>query len=377
MKVAIIYPYFPHYRFPIIDLLRKEDKIDYYFLGGKVPSPEFKDLKLIDFPEDQRFIVLNTKWFLKYFSLQLNILREIRKNHFEAVIIYGDWKFLSTWYTIVYLKLKGVPVLFWSHGFRKDKKSLNDFIKERYFNLFDGGFVFDNRAKEVFRKKGYQKRIDVVYNSLDHKKQRKILDGIKSNQNDRNTFENLQPYVVFSGRLTESKNLGLLIEAIGILKKQSVLINVLLIGDGKFKERLKDLSEELNILDQVKFYGSCYDETILAEAFDKATAGVIPSAVGLSAVHALTYGCPVITDTNDIKHGPEIESVVENVTGKFYDSGDAASLAQKILFFLNLTDEQQLNFKQNCTAIISNKFNPEYQRKVFNDRMTVVLENKK
>src|SRR5690606_1113267 len=113
-------------------LLSQEKQIDYYFLGGQKPSPEFKDLKLIKTSTNSRFITLHTKWFLKYFSIQTNLVKELKKGDFDSVIIYADWKFLSTWYAIIYLKFKNIPVMFWSHGFRKNKTSLNDFIKESY-----------------------------------------------------------------------------------------------------------------------------------------------------------------------------------------------------------------------------------------------------
>lgn len=377
MKVAIVYPYFAHYRAPIINLLSKENTIDYYFLGGRKPSPEFKDLKLIEIPHDNRFITLNTKWFFKYFSIQTNLLKELRREGFDAVIIYADWKFLSTWYAIIYLRLKQIPVLFWSHGFRKNKKSINDFIKEQYFKIFDGGFVFDQRAKDVFKSKNYKKRIDIVYNSLDYQKQLKVFEDVKSNTENGFLFKGIKPYVIFSGRLTETKNLDILLKAIKNLKDKSIYINILLIGDGLFKGKLENLALKLNIFDQVRFYGSCYDEKVLASSFINAISCVIPSAVGLSAVHALTYGCPVITDNNNIKHGPEVESVVEGFTGKYYEAGDVNSLANQINYFLELNSKERLSFKENAIETIKNKFNPEYQKNVFNHRINQLNNDSK
>src|SRR5690606_21734268 len=139
------------------------------------------------------------------------------------------------------------------------------------------------------------------------------------------------------------------------LKDESIYINVLLIGDGLFKKHLKSLTITLGISNQVSFYGSCYDEVILATSFINAIACVIPSAVGLSAVHALTYGCPVITDNNNIKHGPEVESVVENYTGKYYNAQNAISLSNKMKFFLELPQEERLYFRENAILIIKSK----------------------
>lgn len=376
MKVAIIYPYFAHYREPIINLLSQSKEIDYYFMAGVKPSPEFVDLKLMEFPSKNKFKALRTTWFFKYFSFQHGLLNAIKSGNFDAVIIYADWKFISTWFALIYLKIMRKPVLFWSHGFRKNKSSINDFIKNRYFNLYDGGFVFDQRAKDVFKAKKYTKEIKIVYNSLDYEKQLDVFQKIKLNNENDTLFKDFKPYVVFSGRLTESKNINVLLQAVKQLKDEGKHVNVLLIGDGTFKQNLQNLSKTMNISNQVRFFGSCYDETKLALSFMNAVACVIPSAVGLSAVHALTYGCPVITDNHNIKHGPEVESVVENFTGKYYETGNISSLASKINFFLDLSEKDRIFFRNNAIEIIKNKFNPEFQKKVFNQTLMQMRDRK-
>ena len=56
--------------------------------------------------------------------------------------------------------------------------------------------------------------------------------------------------------------------------------------------------ENLNLQDQIWFYGACYDESKLGELIFNADLCVSPGNVGLTAVHSMGYGTPVITHNN-------------------------------------------------------------------------------
>jgi len=270
------------------------------------------------------------------------------------------------------MKLKNKPVLFWSHGYRRNNRSLNSIIKEIYFNLFNGGFVYDRRAKRIFKEKGYNDLVDVVYNSLNYREQEVIYRDVLARES---LFEKSKPYVVFSGRLTHTKKLNLIIEAISLLKTEGKVVSVVFIGDGPFKEQLIKSSESLGVRSQIMLMGSCYDEYIIANYFVNSMACVIPSAVGLSAIHALTYGTPVITNNNEDTHGPEIESVVDEFSGKLFMDNSVESLAVQIEYFLTITSARKEEYRKNALSIVRNKFNPSNQVRIFNDRINKLKLN--
>ncbi|MDM1412154.1 glycosyltransferase family 4 protein [Myroides odoratimimus] len=360
MKVAVVFPYYAHYRSSIVKELAANENIDYYFLGGNNTPAQFANMKVLDM-EKFNFIETKNTWFLKYFSVQPKLLSEIKRGEFDAVIIFADWKYLSTWIVLFYLRLRKKRAIFWSHGFRAFKITLNNLIKKKYFRLFDSGLVFDNRAKDILDNLGFQ-NIEVVYNSLDFDKQDEIYNNLKSKVDFAKAKE--QPYVVFTGRLTVSKNLELILKAIHHLKVNDVIINLVLIGDGENRNKLQEVARDLDILNQVEFLGSCYDENIIANAISSACVSVIPSAVGLSAIHALTYGCPVITDKNFIRHGPEVQSIVENYSGLYYDFNDYIDLADKIKYFINLTPEERNIFSKNCRKMVKENYTANNQAKI-------------
>jgi len=88
---------------------------------------------------------------------------------------------------------------------------------------------------------------------------------------------------------------------------------------------------------------------------------IVPGNIGLSAIHSLTYGTPVITHDAFTTHKPEFEAIKDGLNGSFYRAGKIDDMVEKIRFwsFNNRGDV----FKQ-CRQIISNYYNASYQKSI-------------
>ncbi|HMG82326.1 MAG TPA: glycosyltransferase [Ferruginibacter sp.] len=374
-KVAIVYHFFAHYRGSIINKLLENEQIEYSFIGGKKKNSFYSALKLFDFENNSRFIEVTNNWFGGYYLWQSGLINALKQEKFDCVIFLGDWKFLSTWLAVFYLNIKRTPTLFWSHGLLNNVSSLNTSIKLLFFNRFKfGGFVYDNRAKNILASKGYSKNVNVVYNSLDYNGQVSIINSLTDADYKTIKFPK-NKYVIFSGRIDERKELKLLVKALSILKSKNNIVDALIIGDGAYLDELRNYANELDVLEQFIFYGSCYDERVLAMYFIKSIACVVPSAVGLTAIHSLTYGVPVITNNDIYSHGPEIEAVQDNKTGTFFEKGNAESLASKIEIFVNASVNTRNMYRENAGKMIKQNFTPENQLLIFNKRLFEIFEN--
>src|SRR5690606_25039530 len=154
----------------------------------------------------------------------------LKDGEFDAVVFLGDWKFLSTWAALVYLRHK--PCFFWSHGILNRRKSLNNYIKLKFFKLFRcGGFLYDNRAKNILLERGYNKPLTVIYNSLDYNQQMRVLAKNNVGFNSADLFPLKAPYVIFSGRLVPERQLELLFDSVRSLKEDGIILNVLIVGN--------------------------------------------------------------------------------------------------------------------------------------------------
>ncbi len=68
---------------------------------------------------------------------------------------------------------------------------------------------------------------------------------------------------------------------------------------------------------RIWLYGACYDEEIIGELIFNAQLCVSPGNVGLTAMHSLVYGTPVITHNNFSNQSPEFEAIIDGKTGSF------------------------------------------------------------
>ena len=162
-------------------------------------------------------------------------------------------------------------------------------------------------------------------------------------------FINENPTVIVIGRLNFRKKLHYLIEAIYILKKNKCPLNLVIVGEGEDKSKLEEIVQERGLDKNVWFYGACYDESENAELIYNADLCVVPGDIGLTAIHCLMFGCPCITHNNWALQGPEFESIIDGITGTFYEHDNVEDLSNKINNWLinNQENRQFLRVQQN------------------------------
>lgn len=98
--------------------------------------------------------------------------------------------------------------------------------------------------------------------------------------------------------------------------------------------------------------------------FYNADVCVSPGNVGLTAIHSLTYGCPVITHNNFPFQGPEFESIIQGKTGDFFQENDVNSLADTIQKWLSQNLHSREAIRQFAYQTIDTKWNLYYQMNI-------------
>jgi len=204
-----------------------------------------------------------------------------------------------------------------------------------------------------------------VGNSLDVATQRKVLSHISQDRPAevrKELFGDVDlPVIVCTTRLIRARRLDLLFEAVALLREQGLCVNIALIGDGPERKNLELLAKKLNIT--VAFLGACYDEERIGEVLLASNVCVAPGMVGLTAMHALAFGVPVISHGNHERQTPEFESIVPGVTGSLFIDGNVASLAMAIKPWI-ATSWISKETRQACRNIIDRFWNPEFQTQV-------------
>ncbi|MFW0776167.1 MAG: glycosyltransferase [Rickettsiales bacterium] len=361
-KILIVYHYVAHYRAGIFKELLDSDSstINFEYHIAASSATNISSINVIS-PDScawlrNRWVELKNIWLLDKILWQKGLVAEVISGKYDVYIFLGNVYFISTWVSIIIAKFQKKPVYLWTHGLLRDEGGVKWQLRKIFYSLADGLLLYGNRAKQILINKGISEgKLHVIYNSLDYNNQIQLLKNIDNPDID---IPKNSKYIVVSCRLTKEKKVELAIQAMKILVRYAPCLLVI-IGDGDESANLKKLALDLGVAEYVKFFGACYDERKMANIISNASVSVIPGDIGLSAIHSLTYGTPVVTHNNLSRHKPEVEAIIDQVSGSFYDEGSIESLAQKLQSWLTKDD---VNVSDACKRIISDRFTPGRQR---------------
>lgn len=368
-NVLIVYHYIAHYRVPIFNLLSKSGGPNYTILAGIKTDIPIKtadeNLSKIDpVMGGIRWLKIKNFWFLKVFLFQPAVLKFSLMKEYNTIIYLGNMYFFSTWIGSILAKLSNKKIVFWTHGFIRDEKNLQGFLRFIFYSLADELLVYGQRAKDILISKGFpENKIKLVYNSLDYDNQVKIREKfseVKLELFKRNDL----PVFSFIGRVTEQKKIDILLDVLHLINQGKDKANLLIIGDGNQINFLKEKARKLGVEDNVVFFGSCYDEKIICQLMNSTSVVVSPGEVGLTAIHSLCYGVPVVTHNRFDRQMPEYEVIVDGVTGAFFDYYnplDSLVVTLKPWLF----EKNKFLIKEDCFKIIEDYYNPYTQKKIF------------
>jgi len=155
-----------------------------------------------------------------------------------------------------------------------------------------------------------------------------------------------EPSVAYFGRLKKYKSVDHLVRAFAMVKTKIPNAKLHIMGRGDFKDELIALCTELNITDDVIFYGYV-SESKKIEILSKVHCVVNTSMKegwGITNIEANACGTPVISaDSPGLR-----DSVSNGVSGLLYKYGDLNALADAIYLLLN---EKELNYKLSKGSI--------------------------
>ena len=373
-KILIVYHYIAHYRTPVFENLCRNDpqnNIDYY-IAADIKSNIYS-LKTIDINKNtiinKKLIPIKNIWITKNILWQRFLIPLILKERYDAVIFLGDMHFISTWIACTICRILNIKVYMWTHGILRSESGLKWRLRKLFYNLSDGLFLYGNRAKELLEQKGFpEKNLHVVYNSLDYEKQELEFKNIKntpiSNLKKLLNFNPDDKIIIYTGRITRDKRIDVAIKSLYSLISSDPSYKFLIVGEGEDLDRLKTIPRNLKMDKNIIFWGACYDESILAKLIYISDCMFIPGDIGLSGIHSLSYGTPVITHNNIQGHKPEFEAIEEGISGSFIDINNTNKLNETIIYWSqkkSLTPEMLI---KNCRKKIDLYYNPANQKNI-------------
>ena len=363
MKLCLIYNFAQHYRTNIFTLIDKEFSCDFVF------GDSMSDVKKMDYGLLRGKVTeTNTKYLLGNWYWQPSVVNQLFKDY-DHYILLGETRALSTWLFCVLARIfkPQKKVYFWSHGWYGKETKLESLVKKLEFKLPNGGiFTYGDYARKLMIQVGFNpNKIYPIHNSLAYDQQIEIRKSLKSSRVYPEHFENENPNLFFVGRLTPVKQLDQILDAMAICKNRAHNYNLTFIGGGTEMESLQRKTEELELNDQVWFYGPCYDEKELSSLIYNADLCVAPGNIGLTAMHSMVFGTPCITHNDFPYQMPEFEAIKEGVTGCFFKRNDIDDLADRIDEWFRLNQSRRELVRKACMYEIDINWNPYYQIETF------------
>ena len=365
-RIHIVHAYFGHYRLPILKKIQEDPDIEPTFISGMETDER---IKIIDPETAQQYgltwrLVKNHWFFGKRFLWQVGLLRACLQDDYDAIVFLANPFFITTWIGMIIAKLRKRKVIQWGHFILRH--DLKRWIKQVFYGIPDGLWLYGSWAKGGLTGIGFNPNCMVVINnSLDHEAQLAVRAGLDfpACQHRRREFFRRpeRPLLLFLGRLTQRKQIHLLVEAAALLKDENFPVNVLILGDGETGPALRQLAAERGLTEQFVFLSETYAEADVAPLIAMADLTVAPGDVGLLAMHSMVYGTPVISHDNPYRQMPEFEAITPGVTGDLYTYNSVRSLAVTIRNWLETHQGDREQVRRACMAVIDDHYTPSYQ----------------
>lgn len=325
MKKTVLFYYFgfPHYRRSILTELASDHEFHACFASGTSSRDGVQTLNEMDFPPLNRALTIA----IGPFSWDRGVQALAASRDVDIAVMGPAVSSLTTWVVLIHRRIFGRPTFLWGRFGQSGEVSARRVLIGIMARLATGLLVYGERDLDA-----------VVSLGINRRRARIVGNAVQSNatlwsrDDSQRAFERMREaaasakrdgllVLAHSGRLTPSKRPEVLLEAIGILKKQFPAVHLHLIGDGPSMQSLKAHRNA----GAVTFHGPVYDSDQLRSIIQSATLVTSPLNMGLLAIDALRAGVPVLLPDHPTS-GPEVESLAIGVNARKFKAGDAASL---------------------------------------------------
>lgn len=360
-KLCCIFNYAPLYRRSIYTKIDQEFDTQFYFgdMISDIAKMNYSDFKKPPQTIRDRTIFKRLLWRKDILSLPFK--------DYDNYLIIGDSN-ISYLFFIPLCHLFGKKVYAWGHGCKTFKGKLG-FFNRWFYKHCDCYLTYGERGRDRLIDLGIpSNKVSVIYNSLNEGVVRNEQVTYKSDC-FKKYFKNDLPVVLFVGRLTKVKQLDWIISALDIHVASGLEYNILFIGDGEDRIRLEEFVKSKGLADRVWFYGECYEEEELSSLLYNADLCVSPGNVGLTALHAMSYGTPVLSHDDFESQMPEYETIIPGKTGELYEKGNFDDFCAKIKSWLASGHDRAI-IRDNCYDMINGKWNSTFQLSVFKEKLS-------
>lgn len=244
---------------------------------------------------------------------------------YEGYIVTGNPRYISNLFLWFYAKFTNKKIYWYGQGWSANTTKFSYFIRLLMMKCFDGTILYtETECKQMFNSRLKPKKMTFLNNGLDfdYIQECKMI-RLKESHDIQSNNDTLN--LLFIGRLNEKSKVDFILNSLSHYENR-VVLNI--IGDGDLFPLLENIELPSNII--VNFLGAIYDEIDIATQMNRADYFIYGGAVGLSLIHAFSYGVPAIIHNEVTMHMPEVSAFREGVNGLFFTNSNMESLCQTL-----------------------------------------------
>jgi glycosyltransferase involved in cell wall biosynthesis len=316
-RVLIIQRILPPYRIGFFQALSRSAKLEVSIACGEA-APDSSLESVLDVPGIRVERIAN-RYVGKGERLivQRGVLPLVRSGKFDVLIAELNPRVVTNLLVYQYAKRWRIPIIWWGHGIRPSGR-----FQKLYMSLSNGAsaniFYSQAGADGLVAQGLPAEKAFVAWNSIDTAEINPLV--VPYEPETRNG-------ILCIGRLIPEKKPELLLRAFAQATAEHGLnANLILVGEGSERPLLERLAAETGVSDRVVFVGSAYGQTELAPHFNRSRLSVSPGYIGLSAIHSMAYGLPMLV-ADDEPHSPEIAAIKDGINACFFAANDVKDCA--------------------------------------------------
>ena len=244
------------------------------------------------------------------------------------------------------------------------KKFYNSVMVRSDLIIAGSNFIFSHIGQNYSKYLDLKKRFLVIFRGInvDYFDSSTTLDSEENRLISDWEVDKNKKMILMPGRLTAWKGQETFIEALNLVNKDLDFesFNAVILGSDQgrdiYTKKIKRLAEQYRLTSQLKFIEHCKNMPLAYKISDiVVSASVEPEAFGRVAVEAQSMEKPIIA--SDI--GGSNETIIDNVTGFLFQSGNAEALSKKIVEALQLDESRLKSIGIEGRKNIIKKFNVE------------------
>jgi glycosyltransferase involved in cell wall biosynthesis len=257
---------------------------------------------------------------------------------YDVVYVEGNPRYVSLALLATLLRLTGRRVVLWAmvHSFRNFPVGLA--LRLAWYRMFSQVLVYSDAEANYLSDKGFGGQIVGINNGVDYELILKAAEDWSFSKlrtwGESNGISG-RKIILSCSRLDKKNKFEQILQVLPqIIEKHPALLWCV-IGDGPERIALEAQTRQLGLTPHVRFLGRIYDENEQAPWFLSSQMLAHPGAIGLTLLHAMAFGLPVITHKDPKRHGPEFAAMIPGEHGLTHSEDALAEIANSMLELLN------------------------------------------